>query len=68
MNAYKEYRELTLEERMKVYENYQKWFATLSEEEKKNTDEGGFETFEDFNEVASWTNPICDAKTLEVIG
>ena len=68
MEDYKEYRELTLEEKMKVYENYQKWFATLSEEEKKNTDEGGFETFEEFNEMAYWINSICNVKTFEIVG
>ena len=64
----KSYNELNLEEQKKVYENYQKWFSTLSTEEQIATDDGGFSDFEEFNEVASWTNPICNAKTLEIIG
>ena len=66
MENYKEYRELTLEEKMKVYENYQRWFNTLTKEEQECIDDGGFETFEDFNEEAWWSNLTYNPITLEV--
>ena len=64
----KEYIEFTLEERMKIYENYNKWFNSLSKEEQKNTYDGGFSNFEEFNEVVSWIGKEYDAETLEPIG
>lgn len=62
---YKEYRELTLEEKMKVYENYQKWFNTLDKEEQELIDDGGFSSFEEFNAEAWWSNLTYNAETLE---
>lgn len=64
----KEYAEFTLEEKMKIYENYQKWFSTLSKEEQENTDDGGFSSFEEFNEVVSWIGKKYNTETLEPIG
>ena len=66
MEDYKEYRELTLEEKMKTYENYQKWFNSLPKEEQIMIDDGGFNSFEDYNAEAWWSNLTYNPITLEV--
>ena len=61
MENIKSYREMSLEEQKKVYELYQR------DCEKDNGMEV-YETFEDFDADAWWTDLDYDAETLEAIG